>query len=300
MRRIEHPQLVQLPVVHAVGEESTDVLPRGPARRERVFEHPLTKRLRDHRPPVVEPALVAQEGAIGVGRLRRDAVDHRVREAARRLDPTNEVVAASLADTRYGLARDVSVSRQVVAAEDRQRTTATRTASVEPSGDGLDRRVRLVQRVAALGDRQRQNRDLRPGNLWRERGGVVGDEAVVDDAPDDPRTRAVAVTLDQGVEVILRVEHARDPTIGVEEPDAPNPPAAAGFRQLVDVERHVCAVEAADAEMQDSRRERCAVVVRYGDAATFDCFEARRRKSKRHAANVPREIRRTLPGVRAL
>src|SRR5580765_2949898 len=111
MRRIEHPQLVQLPVVHTVGEENTDVLESGSVRRERVFEHPLTKWLRDHGPVVVESTLVAQEGAIGVSRLRRDAVDHRVREAAGCLDVANEIVAATRADTRYGLPCNVAVAR---------------------------------------------------------------------------------------------------------------------------------------------------------------------------------------------
>ncbi len=140
-------------------------------------------------------------------------------------------------------------------------------------------------------DRHGQNHDIGLRNLLCECINVTGDEPVVDDAPDDPRTGAVAVTLDQGVQVILRLEHARDPTIGLEEPDAANPPAAAAFRQFVDVARQVGAVKAADADMQDSLSERRAVVVRYGDAATFDCSEVRRREPKRHVANVPREIR---------
>src|SRR5438094_171261 len=84
-----------------------------PARRARVFDHPLTKWLRDHRPTVVEPILVMEERAIGVGRLRRDPVDHRVWEAARRLDVANEIAAASLAHARYSRPRDIAVSRQV-------------------------------------------------------------------------------------------------------------------------------------------------------------------------------------------
>src|SRR5207248_539060 len=74
---------------------------------------------------------------------------------------------------------------------------------------------------------------------------------------------------------------------GVEESDAPNPPAAAGFRELVDVERQMRAVEAAHPDMHDSRSEGCAVVARYGDAATFDSLEVRRREPERHVANVP-------------
>ena len=99
----------------------------------------------------------------------------------------------------------------------------------------------------------------------------------------------VAVALDQGVQMILRLEHARDAAVHVEEPDAPNRPVAAGFRQFVDVARQVGTVEAADADVQDSRTERRAVVVRHRDAATFDCPEVRRREPKRHVGERTRE-----------
>ena len=222
--------------------------------------------------------------AIAVGRLRRDAVDHRVRKGARGLDVAEEVRAPRLTDARDRRPRDAAVARKVVAAEDRQRRPAVRAARVEAGGDRLDRRVRLVQRVAALGDRHRKNCHLRVRDLPRECLGVVCGEHVVDDASDDSRTGAVAVALDQRVEVILRLEHAGDATVGVEEPDAANPPVAARFGELVGVQRHVRAMKAADADVQDARAERRAVVVRYGDAATFDCLEVRRRQPKRHAA----------------
>ena len=268
--------------MHAVGEENADVLEPRPSRRERIFEHPLPKGLRDHRPPVVDSEGVVQPGAIGVGRLRRDAVDHRVREGARRLEVANELVAASLGRARDRVPRDLAVARQVVAAEDRQPRAAVCTASVEAGDDGLDRRIRLVQRVAALGDRQGEDRDIGVRDLPRECVDVACNEPVVDDAADDSGIGAVAVALDQRVQVILRRKHVRDAPVDVEEPDPADPPVAAASGELVDVARQVGAVEPADAEMQDSRNERCAVVVRNGYAATFDCVEFRRREAERH------------------
>src|SRR5205814_2240661 len=82
MGRVQHAQLVELPVVHTIGEERADVLPSRPPGREPVLEYPLPERLCHDRPPVLDPDLVTQPRAIGVGRLRCDAIDHRVRERA--------------------------------------------------------------------------------------------------------------------------------------------------------------------------------------------------------------------------
>src|SRR5438067_406523 len=94
-----------------------------------------------------------------------------------------------------------------------------------------------------------------PSSSWSHArsSSVVCGEHVVDDASDDSRTGAVAVALDQRVEVILRLEHAGDATVGVEEPDAANPPVATRFGELVGVQRHVRAMKAADADVQDAR-----------------------------------------------
>src|SRR5262249_1574955 len=155
--------------------------PRAP-RREPIFHHPLPKRLCDDRPTIVDPNLVAQPGPVRIGRLRCDAIDHRVREGARSLDETDKLLAPSIADTCYGLARDVAVAWNVVATQDGQWRPARRPASLERGRDRLDRRVRVLQGVAALGDRHRQDRDVRPGNLLTEGDSVTGDKRVADDA----------------------------------------------------------------------------------------------------------------------
>ena len=82
VRRIEHAQLVELPVVHVVGEEHADVLEARTPVGEPVFDHPLPERLGDDRPAVVDADLVAEPRPIVVRGLRRDAVDHRVGERA--------------------------------------------------------------------------------------------------------------------------------------------------------------------------------------------------------------------------
>jgi hypothetical protein len=83
--------------------------------------------------------------------------------------------------------------------------------------------------------------------------------------------------------VILRVEHARHPTIRIEQPDAADRPVSTNLREFVRVQRHVGAVEAADPEMQDARHERSAVVVRHGNAEAFDLRKVGRREAQRHA-----------------
>ena len=58
MARVQHPQLVELPVVHAVREERADVLPSRSTSGEAVLDHPLPERLADDRPFVVYADLV--------------------------------------------------------------------------------------------------------------------------------------------------------------------------------------------------------------------------------------------------
>ena len=170
-------------------------------------------------------------------------------------------------------ARHAAVARQVVAAQDRQRSPAADAAGVEPARDRLDRRVGLLERVAALGDRHRQDGDLRIGDPARERI-LVGDrERIVDDAPDDLRARSLAVALDQRVEVILRREHARHAPIGLEPPEPADAPVATLRRELVDIEGEVRAMEPADAEVEDARSQRRAVVARSRHAQRLDAFE---------------------------
>src|SRR5262249_9120489 len=147
--------LVRLPVVHAIAEENADVLEPGAPCREPIFQHPLPKRLCDDRPTILDPNLVAQPGPVRIGRLRCDAIDHRVREGTRCLNETDKLLAASIEDSSYGLARDIAVAWNVVATQDGQWRSARRTTSLERGRDRLDRRVRLLQGVAALGDRHR-------------------------------------------------------------------------------------------------------------------------------------------------
>ena len=71
MRRVagvEQAQLVELPVVDAVGEQRAGVLERRAPGGELVLEHPLPERLGDDGPAIADPRAVAQPRAVGVGR----------------------------------------------------------------------------------------------------------------------------------------------------------------------------------------------------------------------------------------
>ena len=273
VRRVQHPQLVELPVVHVVGEENADVLEARTPVGELVFDHPLPERLGDDRPAVVDADLVAKPRAIVVRGLRSDAVDHRVGERACRLDEAGELGTPRLADRRHRPTRHPAVAGQVVAAQDRQRFPTADSTGVEPARDRLDRRVGLFERVAPLGDRHRQDGNLRIRNPTRERI-LVGDrEGIVDDAPDDLRARPLAVALDQRVEVILRRKHAGHAAISVESPEPADAPVATRRSELVDIEGEVRAMEPADAEVQDARSQRRAVVARCRHAQRLDACE---------------------------
>src|SRR4029450_1836272 len=106
-----------------------------------------------------------------------------------------------------------------------------------------------------------------------ERVNVPGGERVVEDAANDARLGAFAVSLDQRVEVILPAENVRHPAVGVEQSDAADAPVAAAGGDLVGVERHVGAMEAAYAEVEDARLEGVAAVARDRQAERADRVE---------------------------
>ena len=159
---VEHPQLVELPVVHAVGEKHADVFPLRPPGGEVVLDDPLAEGLGDDRPGDRRSRLLVDEPRpIGVGGLRRDAVDHRVRERCR----TSSTSRTSSALARLAHRQDrprprrrrcpgrLSQLRMVSGASPRQ------TPGVEAGGDRLERRrSSCCQGVAGFGDSERQDR----------------------------------------------------------------------------------------------------------------------------------------------
>src|SRR5207245_3701039 len=87
-------------------------------------------------------------------------------------------------------------------------------------------------------------------------------------------------------QMILRLEYVCHAPIAVEQPDPPNRPASAVLRQLVDVTREVRTMEAADAEVQDARREDAAIVVRHTHAKRLDRPEVRGCEPQRHSSEA--------------
>ena len=78
-----------------------------------------------------------------------------------------------------------------------------------------------------------------------------------DDRADHARIPvAVRVLLDERVEAVLRREHLLDAPVAVEHAHAADAPGAlAALEQAVVEERLVGAVEAADADVHDARRD---------------------------------------------
>ena len=97
----------------------------------------------------------------------------------------------------------------------------------------------------------------------------------VDDRADDRRGRRAAALLDQRVEVVLGAQRGGHPGVLLEQAEADDPPVAAAGRQLVRVHGEVRPVEAADADVDDARREPPAVVSGDRDPAARDLGEVR-------------------------
>jgi hypothetical protein len=96
---------------------------------------------------------------------------------------------------------------------------------------------------------------------------------VADDRADHRRRERAVALLDQRVEVVLRAERGGHRRVVLEQAQAGDSPVAAVARQLVHVQREMCAVKAAHAHMDDPRDELRAVVRGDGDPAPGDLRE---------------------------
>jgi hypothetical protein len=106
--------------VYPVGEKDAGVLPSRSADCESVLDHPLPKALADDGPGIVDADFVAQPLPVSVPSLRRDSIDHRVRERAH-LDVSHKLHAVTFGHGDDRGARNVTVAGHVVAAKNRQR-----------------------------------------------------------------------------------------------------------------------------------------------------------------------------------
>jgi hypothetical protein len=267
--------------VDAVAEQRAHFFPRGPTSREIVLHHPLAERLGDDGPQVRDPRAVAQPIAVGVSGHRRDAVDHRVRERAVRLDPRGQPGVGAPRGRQRGAPRGVAVPRQVVAAEDRERSRGALATDRQRSGETIEGRARpgcrLLCRglgVPGLGDRQREDRRRRRGDeLGDSRVVAVRRVHVADDRADHLRGLRTVSLLDQGVQVVLRAQRIGHPAVLLKQPESDDAPAAAAGCQFVHVDREVRPMKAADPHVDDARGEPPALICRDRNPAARDLAE---------------------------
>ena len=157
MTGVEQPQLHQLVRLHVGNDLHAGVFELRPAVGEVVFEHPLRERLAEYRPLIIEAEPAAERGAIGLGRLRRDAVDHAVGEPDLSGYPVGQLVITQPGEGRERALAYVAVALDVVAGQDAEGGDAAVTATGERfshqpehglrCGHLLDRGLRIVGRT---------------------------------------------------------------------------------------------------------------------------------------------------------
>ncbi len=260
-----------------VDELRARLLPRGPAGREAILDHPLDERLAHHRARVVEAGGRAHALAhVGRG-ARRDAVDHRARARDVRIEPCEQLdEAAPREECAHAGAKARAVVAQVVAALQRERARAARGPFGEKRGErAVDREARalqvgreigvrhvepivLVEVVAAFRHRERHDPARRRGARVDERGQLHRPRQHARDRADR-LVGALALRRDrlERVDAVLRGERlAARAQIVADVADDERPPLGGGrrFVDAVQIPRLMRAVKRADADVQDRRR----------------------------------------------
>ena len=253
-----------------------DLLPGRTAGDEVLFDHPLQEALAHHR-GLVDLAGRCQHALGDIRRRsRRDAVDHVVRAGRVLLDPGQQLVVAERLDELHEpAARAVTVMAQVVAAEQRHRTTILLHARFQHHGEcavdrrpgvtRLDRRqvvgdigcrgiehVLRIEVVTGFGHREGDDLRLRIGRPGDQRldARLEGNDFLDRGDPDvvvlvrwrDRLQRVFALLFDERVD---RLGHVRADVAASEAPLR-----ITRLAQHVEVERLVRAVEGTQADVQ--------------------------------------------------
>ena len=283
MAAVEHAQLHRFKRGHIPDERRAGLIPGRAAAGKAILDHPLGERLGDHRPKIVEAHCIAQALPIVIRRCRNDTVDHCV--------GTENFVAHEAAEIgRYEFAvagqqavQRAAIGGKVVAAQHRKGPRANLAATGDSGGEkaeggarrlGMgevvpDIRIAFVQRpggrivmIAFLRHGQADDCDRWPAKRFDERRRVLrGDENVLQAADDTQRLRLCPQV--ERVEVVLRLQCvARIGTAQARTDDAPAQVAAC--QHVIRIDRLMCAMKRADAEMHDAGAEGRAIVSRPG------------------------------------
>jgi hypothetical protein len=120
--------------------------------------------------------------------------------------------------------------------------------------------------IALFGDRQRHDAGGRIGQARNQLPRFLFGDFACEDRADDPVIGARAGANGEGVEAILRGEGIARVRTAQAGPDN-SPIGGAICKEVVNYHRLVCAVERANSEMNDARRDARAVIGRTPDLA---------------------------------
>ena len=219
---------------------------------------------------------------VGIGGRRRDAVDHRTREADIGLDPRGEIRIDFFRKGHDGRARQFAIVRQVVAAQNRERRNAGGLAALQRiddqpedrlgkrrigkvGGDGRRLELQLAGRqieVIALlchSDADDTRADVAHFGQQPNLFGILGTADRVDDRADNTDSLEVSTELGHRVKAILRrqrVAHAGRLHAGSDD----TPGQIAGVKHCFGHQGLMGTMERTQTEMHDRRRYLFTVV----------------------------------------
>ena len=204
------------------------------------------------------------------------------------LDPLGKRRVTLAGEGHDRLARGGAIAAQVVAALDRERTVARIAPQLERGNDRAENRLGLiglravmldigvgqikpagfgVDEIAALGHGQRHDADRGICHRGNQRRVVFGDGGVVDHRADDLCRDTTGGKLDQGGQIVLRFKLVAHRAVIGPHTGADQRPILRQtlLHQLVQIPRLMGAVEIAQTDVDDPRRERGAIVVGRAD-----------------------------------
>ncbi len=279
VRPVEHAQFHQLEGLDIFDQLRAGLFEGWAALGEIVLDHPLDEGFGHQRPGIFGAEPAGDELAVIVGGGGHDAVDHGGGEG-----DFFSHVAAEFCVTQLGKAGDdagggLAVGREIVAAhhgEGRNAGGAAAGQRLHDEAGGGNRVLRVLEivddvgvllvelsgcgivAIALFGDGQRDDADFGARHQVDEAVALLIGVDDFDHRTDDAQFCLPGIADCDGEESVLRSERLL--CVGPAEAGADNAPAGVFGQQIVDIDRHMGAVEGADPQMHNAGGDGVAVI----------------------------------------
>jgi hypothetical protein len=152
MRTVQQAQFRAFETAYVIRDSDANGGPVGLLTAQVIFDHPLREEFSLHRPTIDDAGVFGDERSKRIVGCRRDAVDHARWKRDGIVDPGCELGVELLSEFEYAALQTFAVIDEVVAADDRRRSSSGAAPFAQACNEIADQRSRCVRRAEVMSD----------------------------------------------------------------------------------------------------------------------------------------------------